>query len=783
MRRRSGDLAILLLFLMFASVYFYDAFLGYVLAEEDGISLFLPMNFVIREVLFSGAFPLWNPYLFSGAPLLGAIDFGVLYPFNLVQHVFPSPFDGFNAGIILSYALAGFFTFLFARLIGAGSVPAFVAGVVFAFLGFLKGNVNHVSTVNSGLWLPLILYFAELLRRTLRARHIALMALAIAMQIVAGGSQITFYSFVLAVLYITFFSFKLERDKRLHFLLSCVAALCLAILISLPHLLAGAEFMLRSVRRAITYEFFTAYKFLPTLIPTVLFPHVYVSEGLYWGPDNLVKTAGMLVSSLPVLLSVAVWARMRKVDAQVMFWGLAGMVFFALALHTPLQKLLYHAPLFNLFRVVGRNVYPVDFSLSVLTALGLTYVMKEREHARRIATAFMTLALGILGAVLLAALLGNQLVPYLERLHFVNPALVKESAVLSFRNPAIYVPCIFISLYALWLLSSIMVRKKAILYPLLMAVLAAEVASYRPHSPLGHEVSSLVFSLRSLRLYNHLYQDRPNRVAFYVDATRKALEHSAVWLPPNFPQILRISMLDGYMPIIDRNYHRLLDIYQGGVMKSWEELIENNRILSMLNVKHLIVHEMDREKLRAIRRHGDLYQFLFSELGYSVFLNTRHLPRAYSVAEVLPVRSSEETRTLFSKHRIDPARQAAVEDKDFQRLKHMQFSFAEISLRSYDVNHVEMTVTSPGTSFLVLADQYYPGWLARIDGEETEIFRTNGVVRGVVIPSGEHTVTFSYRPRKIYASLLVSGMSMLLCMLVIVRRPGQGRASRQEGET
>jgi hypothetical protein len=609
------------------------------------------------------------------------------------------------------------------------------------------------------------------------------MALAMAMKIVAGGSQMAFYSSVLVALYIAFFSFNLERGKRRPFLLSCAASLCLALIISLPHLLAGAEFMLRSVRRAITYDFFTAYKFLPTLVPTVLFPQLYVSGGLYWGPDNLVKTAGMLGSSLPVLLSIAVWVRMRKVDAQVRFWGLAAVLFFALALHTPLQKLMYQVPLFNLFRVAGRNVYLVDFSLSVLTALGLTYVMKKREHARRIATLFITLTLAVLGAVFVASLLRNQLVPYLERLHFVNPALVRESTVLSFRNPAIYVPSFFMVLYLLWMLSSMLVRKKSLLYPLLLVVLAAEVASYRPNSPLGHETASLTFSLKSLRLYNHLSQDRPNRVAFYVEATRKALEHSAVWLPPNFPQLRQISMLDGYMPIIDGNYHRLLDIYQGGVMKSSEKLIENNNILSRVNVKHLVVHEMDREKIRLLRRHGDRYRFLFSELGYSVFLNTGHLPRAYPVEEVLPVRSFEEARTLLYDNRIDPGRQAVVMDEDFRKLKNRRFSPADISLRSYEANRVEMAVTTTGTSFVVLADQYYPGWQAHVDGEETEIFRTNGVLRGVVIPPGEHTLTFSYGPRKIYASLVAGGMSIVLCMVLIVRRSRQGPASREGDES
>jgi uncharacterized membrane protein YfhO len=47
---------------------------------------------------------------------------------------------------------------------------------------------------------------------------------------------------------------------------------------------------------------------------------------------------------------------------------------------------------------------------------------------------------------------------------------------------------------------------------------------------------------------------------------------------------------------------------------------------------------------------------------------------------------------------------------------------------------------------LILADTYFPGWTATIDGQATPIIETFGALRGVVIEPGEHHVEYSYRP-------------------------------------
>ena len=69
---------------------------------------------------------------------------------------------------------------------------------------------------------------------------------------------------------------------------------------------------------------------------------------------------------------------------------------------------------------------------------------------------------------------------------------------------------------------------------------------------------------------------------------------------------------------------------------------------------------------------------------------------------------------------------------------------------------LEIEVGSTGPGFLFLADQYYPGWRARVNGEPAEILRANYAFRLVEVPAGRSVVTFTYRPTSVFAGILIS---------------------------
>ena len=76
---------------------------------------------------------------------------------------------------------------------------------------------------------------------------------------------------------------------------------------------------------------------------------------------------------------------------------------------------------------------------------------------------------------------------------------------------------------------------------------------------------------------------------------------------------------------------------------------------------------------------------------------------------------------------------------------------------------VTATVDTAKPGLLVLADPWYPGWRATVDGHGTPVLRVDHAVRGVVVPAGRHTVVFTYqdRPTQAGALLALAGLAGL----------------------
>lgn len=77
---------------------------------------------------------------------------------------------------------------------------------------------------------------------------------------------------------------------------------------------------------------------------------------------------------------------------------------------------------------------------------------------------------------------------------------------------------------------------------------------------------------------------------------------------------------------------------------------------------------------------------------------------------------------------------------------------------------------------LVLADYHAPGWTCELLNRETgtlsstRIYRTNQVLRGVVVPAGQQLVLFRYRPWLLYLGALISGIAWSGVLIVLIRR-------------
>ena len=71
-------------------------------------------------------------------------------------------------------------------------------------------------------------------------------------------------------------------------------------------------------------------------------------------------------------------------------------------------------------------------------------------------------------------------------------------------------------------------------------------------------------------------------------------------------------------------------------------------------------------------------------------------------------------------------------------------------------NRLALDVTTERPALLVVADNWFPAWRARVDGEDAPVLRAYHTLRAVPVPAGTHTVEMVYDSRVVGRSLLLS---------------------------
>ncbi len=150
-----------------------------------------------------------------------------------------------------------------------------------------------------------------------------------------------------------------------------------------------------------------------------------------------------------------------------------------------------------------------------------------------------------------------------------------------------------------------------------------------------------------------------------------------------------------------------------------------------------------------------------------IYRNEGLLPRAYVVHRAKVVSSDQEALAIMASGDFDPAEEVVLASAPDDIVAPVQ---AESSARisSYAPERVVVKVHSGAPGYLVLADAFYPGWVARIDGRAVQILRADLLFRAVEVPAGDHVVEFSYSPIAWKIGAAVSSFTMVVLALGMV---------------
>jgi hypothetical protein len=378
---------------------------GRVVLSGDDLLQNFPLRVLAGELLRHGSLPAWDPYLWSGTPLLAGWNAGAMFPLTWLFAVLDPP-AAWTAGIGLTYALSGTGTYLLARRLGCGPLACFCAAAAFSYTGFMSGQVSHIGLVEGTAVLPyLLLGLDGLARRSVPGWRVALApvlltAVACGTVVLTGEPRAISTAAIAASIYVLACAW---RGRHAPAGLGGTAALLAAAVLlgaalSAVQWLPGMGFLHGSQRGSgASSQFGSGSIPLGELAQLLTLPEAlggdgHLGLGRYVGPINLAEVSvgvGLLAlvaafAYLPVALAPR--RRGRRLPAALQTHHRLG-VWYALVCAgallaagttTPLGHLLAHVPLYNGERLPGRNAAMLDLALCMLLAVLVDDVLSRR---------------------------------------------------------------------------------------------------------------------------------------------------------------------------------------------------------------------------------------------------------------------------------------------------------------------------------------------------------------------------------------------------------------------
>ncbi|MFZ2905617.1 MAG: YfhO family protein [Cyclobacteriaceae bacterium] len=169
-------------------------------------------------------------------------------------------------------------------------------------------------------------------------------------------------------------------------------------------------------------------------------------------------------------------------------------------------------------------------------------------------------------------------------------------------------------------------------------------------------------------------------------------------------------------------------------------------IINMLNCKYILFGE------------GQQGQFL---------LNVGAKGPAWFIRDVVTVNSP--TEELAKVEEIDTRTTAVVDGSKFKAPRPQYDSASRITLAEHKPNYMKYETQTQNNNLAVFSEIYYPeGWIATIDGKESEILRVNYVLRALEIPAGKHTIEFRFEPKSYTVGNPITRASSWILILVLL---------------
>jgi Bacterial membrane protein YfhO len=740
----------------------------------------------------AGSLPKWVPYVYGGMPVY-ANPGSAYHPVHLLAETLLPTGKVLGAIFVVQFWLAGLGMYLLARELGCRAWVAFVAGIAFQFTGVTMSWVyaGHDGRIMVSTMAPLFFFFLHRGVRTGSVAPFAGAAATLAFALLSFQIQNSYYLILGAFIWAVFLLFRFGLHRRPGALAKPVAlgfgAVAFAFLLASVNFLPFRDYVdesPRGMQGGRGWEYSTSFSMPFVGLVSMAVPEQAgasiidpdTQRPLFPANEGFKLHTEYVGAFVLVLFALGFgYARRNRY-----WWFFGGLTFFFLTMalggNTPFYRLYYAAlPGLTRFRAPDLAYYVAAFSLVVMAALTLERLAELREAARtrRAGAAddgglqmVLWIGLGVVAIAFLGAMMAGG--------GGAQPGEPSRSA--GWMRFAIFAGGITAILWA-WTAG----KMTSLVTALLLAVVTL-ADLWIIDRRFFHTTEGPAQKFAADDVVGFL-ASRPGPFRVWAFPFPQAWGNGGQ-NGGDYPMLHGIEQVGGEHPNplqrwveyagagqqVITDWHNFLGPQDSlGIVQTpaGEAIVFNPRpgLLEAANVRYIVsLAPLANPGLREVHRGSAL-----------VYENPAALERAYLVPDV---RKLPEDRILptMTAGGWNPAQAAFVAaDAPVNVPAGPLTGSARVTTHEPDRVVVQATASRP--ALMVLADNYYAGWTARVDGRETPVVRTNHTLRGVQIPAGSHTVEFIFHPADLYTGfyLYLAGFGLLAAYAVFLLVRGRRR--------
>lgn len=713
-----------------------------------------------------GEIPLWNPYLFGGLPFVGAMHGDIFYPTAWLRWVLPVD-TAMNLGFAVHIVLAGATMYGFLRALRLTWAGALAGGLAYELTGIVASLVHpgHDGKLFVSALTPLLFLAILRLVRDQRLSAAGLLALTVGLSL-HGHPQMSYYLLVAGLcwgLYLVFFAPERPAGGRVGWTVAAaVGAVAIGFGIYAIQALPFIEYIPFSPRgeggASGGWEYATAFSMPFDELMSLVLPEFNGISDAYWG-QNFFKLHTEYVGLLPLVLAILGAGDRSRRTLVIALGSIAGLfLLVALGGHTPFYRLWYEVmPMMKKVRAPGMAFFLVAFVLAALAGLGTDRLGRGEISSRTVAGWF-----GGLAAIALLAASG-----LLQGVaEAIAPAETFQRAQENAGN---------LQLGGLRMLVLTIAGGGA-----LLAMARGRLRGGQAAAVLG---ALLVADLYSVDRRFFVFQP-PAAVTYRDDAITARLRQTALPFRTLDVGVYRGSWLMAHHVPTLLGYHgneiRFFDELMGG--KNQWQYLGSPALWDLYAVRYLVTGqavEAPGWKLvlgpveTTTGVPGYLYESEVPPPWARVVPAAAKVPEAQVVPTVVDPRFPASHVVLFpDTASVTPA---AIGDST------PGASSVTVEVRRWRAGQMSLGLSAPAPagSYLLVSENWYPDWTARVDGQPVVPLRGQHALLTIPLPAGAREVELAFVSSAYRRGRLISLGSSLLALGLLA---GPSLRRRREGD-